>query len=193
MKYLVFFSCLLLFKPVLGAHPSVSIVQDSKGNLFYSDLSNVWMMKPDGNKSIAVASVHTHELYIDKNDRLFGEHLWYNGEKLNTWWHYIWKRNPDGTIVKVKDSTAGFNELYSFVRDHAGSMYWHEAGIPSHFWKIDTAGNKNLLGSASLKHIGRMHLRNDGTLFLSKTQISIIYLPAAVYSFMPKVLVKKHC
>jgi hypothetical protein len=55
-------------------------------------------------------------------------------------------------------------------------MYWHEAGIPSHFWKIDTAGNKNLLGSASLKHIGRIHLRNDGTLFFIK-DADIYYIP----------------
>ena len=35
--------------------------------------------------SIAVHDVHSHELYIDSLDNLYGEHLWYNGETLKTW------------------------------------------------------------------------------------------------------------
>jgi len=34
---------------VLGiAHPGIGIVKDSKGNIFYTDLKQVWKISPDG-------------------------------------------------------------------------------------------------------------------------------------------------
>jgi hypothetical protein len=49
-----------------AAHPGIGIVMDSRGNVFYTDLSHVWKVEPGGAKSIAVRGVHTHELYIDR-------------------------------------------------------------------------------------------------------------------------------
>jgi hypothetical protein len=157
----------MLLVNLLRADPGVGIVLDSKGNIYYTDLLQVWMQKPDGTKSIAVPNVHTHELYLDKNDNLFGEHLWYNGEEKNTWGHYFWCRYADGHITKVKDSTEGFPQWYSFTRDDAGNMYYQEQSIPSKFWKIDSAGNKTLLGSKSFSAIGRLHFTKKGKLYFS--------------------------
>jgi hypothetical protein len=78
------------------AHPGVGIVEDSAGNVFYTDLAQVWRIAPDGTKTVAVPKVHTHELAIDADNTLYGEHLWYNGETANTWGHRVWKRAPDG-------------------------------------------------------------------------------------------------
>jgi hypothetical protein len=166
MKPFLTIICLLIVATTVQADPGVGIVTDSKGNVFYTDLIQVWIIKPDGSKSIAVPNVHTHELYINQNDELFGEHLWYNGEQLNTWGHYLWKRNPDGTIAKIKDSAAGFSDE-SFVRDIAGNKYSVEKSIPSYFWMTDTTGKKILLGQASLKDIGRVHISPGGTLYFN--------------------------
>ena len=149
------------------ADPGVGIVIDSKGNLFYTDLSQVWMIKPDGSKTIAVPNVHSHELYMDKNDQLWGEHLWFTGEQTNTWGHYLWRRSSNGEITKVKDSTAGFPEWNSFTRDDNGNMYFLEKSIPSYFWKIDTAHKKTLLASKSFANIGRLHLTKSGDLYFN--------------------------
>ena len=73
------------------SHPGIGIVMDSHGNVFYTDLEHVWKISRDGKKSIAVHTVHTHELYIDSADNLYGEHLWYNGEATNTWGHRVWR------------------------------------------------------------------------------------------------------
>ena len=108
----------------LLAHPSVSVVFDSKGNLYYSDLKQVWRVAPDGTRTVAVAAVHTHELAIDAKDNLYGEHLWYEGEKTDKWGHYVWMRSPDGRVSKVIPPREGFLRDYSFVRDAAGNMYW---------------------------------------------------------------------
>jgi hypothetical protein len=167
MKQLLYTVSLLLLQLQSSADPGVGIVIDSKGNVFYTDLKHVWMIKTDGSKSIAVHNVHTHELYMNQKDELFGEHLWYNGEQLNTWGHYLWKRNADGNVVKIKDSTAGFSDE-SFVRDIAGNKYFVEKDIPSKFWMMDTTGKKILLGQASFSSIGRLHISPKGTLYFSK-------------------------
>jgi hypothetical protein len=105
------------------AHPAVSVVVDSRGNVFYSDLRQVWRIASNGATGIAVPNVHTHELYIDPNDNLYGEHLWYNGERLNTWGSRVWKRSPTGTVTDVIPAHAGFNDTFGFPHDALGNMY----------------------------------------------------------------------
>jgi hypothetical protein len=51
------------------AHPGVGIVKDNRGNLFYTDLEQVWKIAPDGKKSLAVPNVHTKDQY--SRDRRF--------------------------------------------------------------------------------------------------------------------------
>lgn len=119
----------LLFLVISGAlaaaaHPPVSVVVDAQGNAYYSDLARVWKVAPNGAKSVAVDGVHTHELYLDAQGNLYGEHLWYEGERTDKWGHYVWRRSPDGRVVKVIPNREGFLENYSFVRDAAGNMYF---------------------------------------------------------------------
>lgn len=99
------------------AHPGIGIVMDSKQNVFYTDLKHVWKIDKTGKRTIAVHNVHTHELYLDKNDNLFGEHLWYEGEASDKWGFYIWKLSSTGSMEKLVKPTEGFPENYSFVRD----------------------------------------------------------------------------
>lgn len=106
------------------AHPGIGIVIDSRGNVFYTDLAQVWRVAPDGKKSVAVPNVHTHELAIDANDNLFGEHTWYEGDATKKWGYYVWRRSPDGRVARVIPATEGFLDNYGFVRDRRGTMYW---------------------------------------------------------------------
>ncbi len=53
---------LLLMSATAFAHPGVGIVIDSRGNVFYTDLRQVWRIAADGSKSVAVLNVHSHEL-----------------------------------------------------------------------------------------------------------------------------------
>jgi len=168
MKHFILISCLLLGCGLACfADPGTGMVMDSKGNLYYTDLKQVWMIRPDGTRSIAVANVHTHELYIDSLDRLYGEHLWYNGEQLNTWGHYVWCRQSDGVVKRIKDSTAGFLEDYSFTRDAQGNHYYVEKNIPALFWKREPSGNKTLLLSKLWSGIGRLHINPKGVLLFT--------------------------
>ena len=113
---------LLLFASTAMAHPPVSVVIDSRNNIYYSDLEQVWRIAPDGKRSVAVPNVHTHELFMDGQDNLFGEHLWYEGDATKKWGHYVWRRDAAGRVTMVKPRTEGFLTNYSFVRDRAGNM-----------------------------------------------------------------------
>jgi hypothetical protein len=75
MRLMLGLSAFGLLCATAAAHPGIGIVMDSRGNVFYTDLSHVWKIAPRGAKSIAVRGVHTHELYIDREDNLYGEHL----------------------------------------------------------------------------------------------------------------------
>jgi hypothetical protein len=113
---------LLLFAlaaaPLLG-HPSVSVVRDPRGNVYFSDLKQVWRVAPDGKKTVAVAGVHTHELAVDAEGNLYGEHLWYEGEKVDKWGHYVWRMAPDGAVTQVYPPRQGFRGADFFVREAA--------------------------------------------------------------------------
>jgi len=127
MKRLVlFFFCFIFSSVDLGAHPGVGIVMDSKGNVFYTDLSHVWKISPDGELSIAVKNVHTHELYIDEDDNLYGEHEWYEGEATDKWGNYVWCLGNDGIFEKTIQDVEGFLDDNTLVRDIENSTYWAE-------------------------------------------------------------------
>jgi hypothetical protein len=71
-KYQFSFLLLLFGFQTVFAHPGIGIVKDKKGNIYYTDLKQVWKIDRDGMKSVAVANVHTHELYVDQDDNLYG-------------------------------------------------------------------------------------------------------------------------
>lgn len=149
MKKLLIQIAIFFIAIAAQAHPGIGIVKDKKGNIFYTDLKQVWKITPDGKRSIVVRNVHTHELYMDGEDNLFGEHLWYNGEAKDTWGHYVWSLKPDGSVVKIIEPKEGFLENYSFVRDDAGNMYWVER------WKVSRIKKKSPDGSVTTFAEGR--------------------------------------
>ncbi|MBC7890771.1 MAG: hypothetical protein H7Y12_01040 [Sphingobacteriaceae bacterium] len=110
--------------PSATAHPGVGLVEDSRGNIFYTDLVHVWKISPDGRKTIAVRNVHTHELAIDAQDSLYGEDQVYEGEALNRWHHRNWKCSPDRTVTDKIGQRPGYRNDYGFARDRRGTQYW---------------------------------------------------------------------
>ncbi len=162
---------LILFVAVVAlpalSHPGVGLVEDSKGNIFYTDLAQVWKLTPDGKKSIVVPNVHTHELYIDEHDNLFGEHLWYNGDGSDTWGHYAWKLTHDQKFLKVVPDTEGFLSDYSFVRDHFGRMYWADRSRKcQHVVRQEGNRSETELGHSCMNDIRWMTATPDGIVYL---------------------------
>ncbi len=156
---------LLLFTITAQADPGVGIVRDRQGNVFYTDLKQVWKITPEGKKSIAVPNVHTHELCLDGNDNLYGEHLWYEGST-DKWGHRVWSLKKDGRVVELIPAREGFQRDYSFIRDGAGSMYWAERGAISTIKMRMPDGSICDRAQGRFQGIGRMIAMPDGTLYL---------------------------
>jgi hypothetical protein len=153
-----------------AAHPGVGIVRDSHGNIYYTDLKQVWRIAPDGAKSVAVPGVHTHELALDAQDNLYGEHLWYEGDRTKKWGHYVWRRSPEGRIEKILGPREGFLRDFSFVRDAAGNIYWverpssPEAATPIR--KRAPDGSNIEVARGHFKNVRWMAAAADGTVYL---------------------------
>ena len=158
---------LILTASAAFGHPSVSIVMDSKGNVFYSDLKQVWKIDTGGKKTVVVSGVHTHELFLDEGDNLYGEHFWYNGEAAKTWGHYVWKLSPDGKLEKIIPPTEGFPNDYSFVRDKKGSMYLADRENKCQkVIRINKDGTKIKLGDQCMENIRWMVCNPEGIVYL---------------------------
>ena len=155
---------ILLFGELMS-HPGIGIVKDSKGNIFYTDLKHIWKLTPDGKKTIAVSNVHSHEIYLDKDDNLFGEHLWYEGEATKKWGHYVWCLRNDGKLEKIINNKEGFLSNYSFKRDDAGNMYWVERFNTSRFMKKTPDGRVSKFAEGKFKNIRWMISTKEGILY----------------------------
>ena len=148
------------------AHPGWGIVQDRRGNIYFTDTKQVWMIAPDGRVSVAVHDVHTHELCLDADDNLYGEHLWYVAGAAQPWKVRVWRRRPDGSVSDVVPARDGFLTNYSLVRDRAGNMYWADRGKTTVIRKRSPAGTVTTLSAADFQSVERMTTMPDGTLFL---------------------------
>lgn len=149
------------------AHPGIGIVKNAKGEIFYTDLSQVWKISSDGKtKIVVVPNVHTHELHLDTKDNLYGEHLWYKGESTDKWGHFAWKYSADGKFSKEIPNTEGFLNNYSFTRDAEGNMYWIERGkIESLLMKKANNGEVSIVQNLKTIDVRWQFCQKDGTFY----------------------------
>jgi sugar lactone lactonase YvrE len=166
MRRLAHIVVLMALAATAGAHPGWGIVEDRAGNVFFTDLHQVWKVSRDGRMSVAVPNVHTHELCIDTAENLLGEHLWYEGSGTKRWRQRVWKLSPSGQLSDVVRERAAFEEGDSFVRDGAGSMYWASLARPLLIRKSTAAGNVTTHATGDFTEIGRMTVTKDGVLYL---------------------------
>ncbi len=178
---------LLLVTLSAAAHPGVSVVADSRGNIYYTDLHHVWRVDAAGRKTIAVPNVHTHELAIDAQDNLYGEHLWYEGERTDKWGHRVWRRSPDGRVADIIPAREGFLRDYSFQRDRAGNMYWvdRERGQVR---KRAIDGRITTLAHAPFRDVRWMTVMPDGIVYFIDTTDLIRVTPSGSMSIVVRGL-----
>jgi hypothetical protein len=167
IKFILTAGIIMILTIQAMGHPGVGIVMDNKGNVFYTDLKHIWKISADGQVSIAVRNVHSHEIYLDKDENLFGEHLWYEGEASNTWGHYVWKLSVTGKLEKVVPPTVGFLENYSFVQDAHDHMYWADRSNPCQkIVKLNPDKSKSRLTTDCLHDVRWMTATAEGNLYL---------------------------
>ena len=166
----------MLLSPLIGrSHPGIGIVKDSKGNIYYTDLKQVWKIT-NSIKTIVVPNVHTHELFIDKNDDLYGEGGYYD-EKANKFYHYLWVYRSNGQI----DTVMGMKEAYilqdfSLARDKYGNEYYTRQFLrqpdTNHIYRKTPDGKETILATGNFKGVTWLHPQDDGSiLYISKNTL----------------------
>jgi len=117
----------LLFALSLGvtlapAHPSSGIVVNQRGAVFFADERRniIFRIDSDGRLSRWITGKHCHELFLDADGNLYGEHLEYLSEKAG-WRSSIWRRNNDGEVKDVYGPAAGFPP--GLLLDAQGNRY----------------------------------------------------------------------
>ncbi len=167
-KSIVFLLGCLLSAWVLDAHPGIGIVMDNEGNVFYTDLVHVWKISPEGEQTIAVRNVHTHELYLDANGDLYGEHEWYEGEATDKWGNYVWCLSKDGAFEKVIPDVEGFLDNTTLVRDPDGNTYWAKKSGNGEILMKQMPDETNITASShEFKDIRWMHVsKYDNNLYV---------------------------
>lgn len=113
---------LALFSAAVVAHPGTGLVKDRTGNIYFTDLSNIWRIEPSGRRSIAIRNVHTHELALDRQGRLVGEEVKYLGGE--RYLHRVWRRERSGEMHAIVPWTAGFWRRYGLVENAMGTRFW---------------------------------------------------------------------
>jgi hypothetical protein len=159
---------LILVPAIATAHPSIGIVSDSRGNIFYTDLHQVWKIS-GGKQTVAVPDMHTHELYIDSADNLYGEHQW-NDESGTHFYHYLWRLSPAGRLDTVVSNRPAFvNVDFSLARDGQGNEYYLKPGYylkpndTSSIIRRSPAGLETALATGRFKGISWLHPHTDGS------------------------------
>jgi hypothetical protein len=87
---------LLLAGPAL-AHPPRGIAVTESGRVYFSDLERIWSIEPNGRMAVIRRSVggHTHELFLDQGEHLFGEDSFYDPATAR-YRAALWMIAPDG-------------------------------------------------------------------------------------------------
>jgi hypothetical protein len=157
------------------SHPGIGIVKDSKGNIYYTDLERVWKIS-NGKKTVIVPNMHTHELWIDKNDNLFGENLVYMDQGTNRFDHFLWMLSPAGKLDTVVARTRAYVKTdYSLNRDGEGNEFYvkqfGEKDLGHIYWK-KAGGNEEKFARADLKDVHWLYpLRDGSVIYVSNNNI----------------------
>jgi hypothetical protein len=151
MRRIFLIACLVAATAVPAlAHPGIGIVKDPRGFVFYTDLTQIWQLDPQGRRSIAVPNVHTHELAIDTGGNLIGEEVRGGG---NAWQHRILRRAPSGQLSDLVPWTDGFWEKSGLNQDAAANLYW--VTCPDRICSINRRGSDGRI--VTLAHSTQFH------------------------------------
>lgn len=123
MKNVYLIIICFLIQSYINAHPAIGFVFDGKQTIYYSDLNHVWKLDTrTGISEIYKENIHSHELFLDKEGNLYGEHYWYL-ESEEQFKNYIWRIDKDGTFQKIREEQEGENKDFSFIRDDDFNSY----------------------------------------------------------------------
>jgi NHL repeat-containing protein len=115
---------LLLLAVSADAHPSWGLVVDRQGRIYFGDVdsNSVWRTSPDGKVAQVVTGKHSHELFMDENGNLYGEHVYYDAAN-NKWIRSLWELTEQGQLKELLAPTADVPRGMGLLMDRLGNHY----------------------------------------------------------------------
>lgn len=113
------------------AHPSWGIVVTKSGTVFFADILHcdngcVWKVDRDGSLSRFISNQHSHMLYLDKEENLWGTHHEYISRS-DEWESLLWRIDNSGTRTTVIPPTRDLSKFggVNFAIDKHGDIYFN--------------------------------------------------------------------
>lgn len=108
-----------LFTDDAGAHPGWGIVVDRQGQICFSDVARncVWRIDAQGKLTAFLTGKHSHQLVIDEDGNIYGEHLYYDAAR-QLFASSLWKIAPQGTMTTKNGEGLGS------TMDRSGNLYY---------------------------------------------------------------------
>ena len=120
---LPFLAAALLLAARAQAHPAWGIAVDRGGQVYFSDLVNVWKVDARGGLSLLRAGRdHTHELNLDGDGNLYGAENSYD-PATQKFYSAIWRLTPAGEFSYLLPPTDDPPEGTSIWKDREGNAY----------------------------------------------------------------------
>ncbi|MBI4428707.1 MAG: hypothetical protein HY562_06275 [Ignavibacteriales bacterium] len=103
------------------SHPGWGLVRDSKGNIYFVDVGRnvVWKADTMGTVSRFVSRKHSHELFVDERDNIYGVHVEYDS-KTEKWLNQRWKATPAGNVSGLDSHT--YRHLFELIDVHKNTF-----------------------------------------------------------------------
>ncbi len=134
------------------AHPGIGLVYDGKKTIYFTDLVHVWKLDiTTGEPEIFLENIHTHELYLDPQGHLYGEHYWYV-ESEGKFKNYIWKADEKGILTKIIEDRYDENNDFSFVRNNRFESFEIRKTADNYEIIKSDSVTETVLHQAKLKH-----------------------------------------
>lgn len=106
-----------------AAHPAWGITVDQQGQVYFSDLINVWKIDAQGRVSLFRAGKdHTHDLNLDEAGNLYGAENSYD-PATQRYYGAVWKMTPAGDFSYLLPPTEHPPNGTSIWKDRDGSTY----------------------------------------------------------------------
>lgn len=117
----------LALAPLVHAHPGWGIVVDAQGQIYFTDLEQVWRIDRQGKLTVFVPHVHSHGLILEGGD-LYGEHLWYDQAE-KQFHSRQWRARPDGSVSDASLGEEALGLQQGIARDAQGNLYRVRGGF----------------------------------------------------------------
>lgn len=175
----IVFATVLWFSATAAAHPQWGVAADRRGQIYFSDIKNVWKVAADGSVSIfrKGGDWHTHDINVDENDNLYGADNSYD-PTTKKFYGGIWKMTPGGAFSWIVPMAETLPTGTGIWKDARGNTYHviSTPGSPPTLVSRSISGKLTVLSGSertarsyrqSSPYSGGMAFGRDGTLFFT--------------------------